>query len=142
MAQLKTINRIINNDFPFMELVKGSSYFYFAPIGCNKLYVEEHRAIGNLASASVYVAKTSDLTVKQWFLEASNLYEKMKNGSHSLCAKIKREELLESYDEAIDGINQNDGRLSSDSSAELDLHQDNLEIVTNEMISRMKQGIH
>lgn len=92
MAQLKTINRIINNDFPFMELVKGSSYFYFAPIGCEKLYVEEHRAIGNLASASVHVAKISDLTVKQWFLEASNLYEKMKNGSHSLCAKIKRKE--------------------------------------------------
>lgn len=55
--------------------------------------------------------------------------------------KLTREELIKVHDEAVIGIETNDGRLSSGSSAELDLYMDNSEITVNEMLNRMKNGL-
>ena len=89
MAHLKTINRIIGNDFPFMELVKGTSYFYFAPLGSEDKFGTEHKSLLLLATTSVYVNKVSDLTEKEWFLEAADIYQKMQNHCEALREKIK-----------------------------------------------------
>lgn len=65
---LKTVNRILKEKYPFLELVKGKGYFYFIPT--QKHY---EQALYSLESTSVYVSKCSDLSSEQWVSEADNI---------------------------------------------------------------------
>lgn len=69
---LKTVNRILQEKYPFLELIKGKGYFYFIPV--QERYKD---AVGSLETTSVYVAKCSDLSSEDWISEADILVEKI-----------------------------------------------------------------
>ena len=70
---LKTVNKEIQKEYPFLELVKGEGYFYFISIGDE----ESTKALSSLNTTTVLTYKLNDFSMKQWLSEAKDIYEQM-----------------------------------------------------------------
>jgi hypothetical protein len=74
MPHLKTVNKAIQEKYPFLKLVKGNGYFYFH---------SDDEFYGNLLcslyTTSVGVCRISHLSLERWLEEADEIYEQIKN---------------------------------------------------------------
>lgn len=89
MLIMKVVNRKIVSKYPYMELVKGKGYFYFAPLTAKQVgtiavistlnWHEKVKHLGLLETTSVMTNKLNDLTLEQWIEEADNINEKIED---------------------------------------------------------------
>lgn len=70
---LKHVNKEIQKEFPFVELVKGEGYYYLIP---SSIEAENNPILKYMVDSSVYIYRLCDQPIERWMVDVRELISK------------------------------------------------------------------